>query len=162
MNHDVEEFIMLGSTSYVLQHLLGLKRVKSVINVDGIGYDHDSDGLLNVPYGEDSMKHVISEEYNRLGLDIDPVFLSIDALSQTEDPMPSDHLSFYLYGGVDRVVSFTGAFWISETENDINEVNVGYHTEEDTIDNINFNYMTEIVKLYVATLAREAGVIGRR
>ena len=37
-----------------------------------------------------------------------------------------------------------------------------YHTEEDTTDNIDFDYMTEIVKLYVATLAREAGVIRRR
>jgi hypothetical protein len=67
-----------------------------------------------------------------------------------------------LFGGVERAISFTQAFYVSETEYDINEANVGIHKETDTIDNINFPYMTEIVKLYVATLAREAGVIGKR
>ena len=162
MNPAVEELGMLGSISYVLQNIIGLKKINSVINVDMIGYDHDSDGLLNISYGEDSMKDVVSEEYDRLGLDIDPVLLNIDALSETEDPMASDHFSFYMFGGIGRAVSFAEAFWASETEYDINEANVGYHKETDTIDNINFSYMTEIVKLYVATLAREAGVIGRR
>jgi hypothetical protein len=76
--------------------------------------------------------------------------------------MASDHFPFYLFGGVDNVVSFDETFWLSETEFASNETNPHSHTEEDTIDNINLPYMTEIVKLYVATLAREAGVIGRR
>jgi hypothetical protein len=162
MNPDLEEFLMFGSVSYVMQHMFGLNKVKSVINVDMIGYDHDTDGLLNVSYGEDSMKDVVSKEHNRLGLKINPVFLTIDALSESEFPIASDHFSFYTFGGVDRAVSFTEAFWTSETELDFNEANVDYHTEEDTVDNIDFDYMTEIVKLYVATLAREAGIIGKR
>jgi hypothetical protein len=163
MNPDLEELMMYGSTSYVLQHILGLKRIKSVINIDMIGYDHDSDGLLNVLYGEDSMKDVVSEEYNRLELEIDPVFLSVDALSNQSEHtlLPSDHLSFYTFG-VATVVSFNEGWWLSETEYGDNENNIAYHTEEETIDTINFPYMTEIVKLYVATLAREAGVIGKR
>ena len=163
MNPDLEELMMYGSTSYVLQHMLGLKRIKSVINIDMIGYDHDSDGLLNVLYGEDSMKDVVSKEYNRLELEIDPVFLSVDALSNQSEHtlLPSDHLSFYTFG-VATVVSFNEGWWLSETEYGDNENNIAYHTEDETIDTINFPYMTEIVKLYVATLAREAGVIGKR
>jgi Zn-dependent M28 family amino/carboxypeptidase len=152
-----------GSTSYVLQHIFGLKRIKSVINVDMIGYDHDSDGLTNIPYGEDSIKEVVSGEYNRLGLAINPVFLSMDVLlNQSEHTfLPSDHFAFDTFG-VDAVVSFDEGWWLSETEFGDNESNIAYHTEDDTVDNINFPYMTEIVKLYVATLAREAGVIGKR
>ena len=63
---------------------------------------------------------------------------------------------------VATVVSFNEGWWLSETEYGDNENNIAYHTEEETIDTINFPYMTEIVKLYVATLAREAGVIGKR
>ena len=162
MNPDAEELMDYGSASFVFRHVFGLNRIKSVINLDMIGYDHDSDGLMNVTYGEDSTKDIIAEEYSRLGLSIDPVFLSLDDLMQGEEMMASDHLSFYLFGGLDRVVSFDEAFWASETEYDISEGNTAFHTEEDTIDKINFPYMTEIVKLYVATLAREAGVIGRR
>ena len=162
MNPDAEELMDYGSASFVFRHVFGLNRIKSVINLDMIGYDHDSDGLMNVTYGEDSTKDIIAEEYSRLGLSIDPVFLSIEDLMQSEHLMSSDHLSFYLFGGLDRVVSFDEAFWASETEYDISEGNTAFHTEEDTIDKINFPYMTEIVKLYVATLAREAGVIGRK
>jgi hypothetical protein len=168
MNTDVEELGLSGSTSYVLRHIFGLNRIKSVINIDMIGYDHDNDGLMNVAYGEDSMKNTIVQEYDRLALDVDPVSLSIDALlDQTESmvgvgmEMASDYLPFYLFG-VDRAVSFSEASWVSETELDRNESNPDYHSELDTVDNINFHYMTEIVKLYVATLAREAGIIGRR
>jgi hypothetical protein len=162
MNPDVEELMMFGSVSYVLQHMFGLNMVKSVINVDMIGYDHDADGLLNVAYGEDSMKDVVSKEHNRLGLKINPVFLSIDALTESEFPIASDHFSFYIFGGVNRAVGFSEAFWTTETELDFNEGNLAGHTEEETVENINFDYMTEIVKLYIATLAREAGIIGRR
>ena len=164
MNTDAEELGMFGSMSYVLQHLFGMKRIKSVINIDMIGYDHDHDGLINVPYGDDALRDTVSREYNRLGLAVDPVFLSMDALlNQSEySPMASDHFPFYLIGGVDNVVSFGEVFWLSETEFASNETNSAYHTEEDTVENINFDYMTEIVKLYIATLAREASIIGRR
>ena len=64
----------------------------------------------------------------------------------------SDH--FFVYQlGIKRVISF---------QTDLNDVNFAYHTEFDTVENINFDYMTEIVKLYIASLAREAGVLGRR
>jgi hypothetical protein len=164
MNTDAEDLGMFGSMSYVLQHRLASKQIKSLLNIDMIGYDHDSDGIMNVPYGSDPMKDVVSKEYDRLGLNIAPVFLSIDTLmSQSEhSPMASDHFPFYLFGGVDNVVSFGETFWLSESEFASNETNPNFHTEEDTVDNINLPYLTEIVKLYVATLAREAGVIGRR
>ena len=162
MNPDLEELSFYGTSSYILQHIFGLKRIKSAINIDMIGYDHDSDGLLNLPYETDSMRNTVSKEYNRLALDINPVFLSMEALlNQSEyTTLGSDHIPFYTLG-VD-VVSFGEAWWLSETEFGNNEYNSGYHTGNDIIDNINFPYMTEIVKLYVATLAREAGVIGRR
>ena len=96
MNPDVEELSMFGSISYVLQHMFGLNRIKSVINVDMIGYDHDDDGLMNVSYGEDSMKDVVSKEYNRLGLNIDPVFLSIDALLNQSREFSNGLRSFFL------------------------------------------------------------------
>jgi hypothetical protein len=164
MNTDAEDLGMFGSMSYVFQHMFTSKKIKSLLNIDMIGYDHDSDGIMNVPYGSDPMKDVVSNEYDRLGLNITPVFLSLDALlGQSEhSPMASDHFPFYLFGGVDNVVSFDETFWLSETEFASTETNPHSHTEEDIIDNINFPYMTAIVKLYVATLAREAGVIGRR
>ena len=163
LNVDAEEIGLLGSMNYVFQHLFGLCKIKSVINVDMIGYDHDNDGLMNIPYGEDSIKDIISNEYNRLSLDIDPIFQSIGyLLNQFEHPPHlSDHLPFYLFG-VNSAVHFGEASWVTETEYDSNERNFAYHTEEETIENINFHYMTEIVKLYIATLAREAGIIGRR
>ena len=95
--------------------------------------------------------------------DIDPIFLNVkDLLTQFEHPpILSDHLSFYLFG-VKDVIVFTEASWVSETEFDESESNIAYHTEEETVGNINFDYMSEIVKLYIASLAREAGIIGRR
>ena len=123
MNTDVEELGIYGSASYVIRHLFGMKRVKSVINVDMIGYDHDADKLMNVPYGEAAMRETVAREYNRLELDIDPVFLSIDALLNQNEypPMASDHLPFYLFGGVNNVVCFGETFWASETEFASNE-----------------------------------------
>jgi hypothetical protein len=163
LNVDAEEIFLVGSMSYVFQHWFGRRMIKSVLNVDMIGYDHDNDGLMNITYGEDSIKDSISNEYSRLSLNIAPVFLSLRVLlAQFEHPPGlSDHLFFYLFG-VDRAVSFAEASWVTETEYDRTEQNIAYHTEEETVDNINFDYMTEIVKLYIATLAREAGVIGKR
>ena len=128
-----------------------------------IGYDHDDDGLMNVTYGEDAMKDIVASEEDRLWLNIDPVFLSMDGLLTAvmllQWPLIIYLLSFWRRG---NVVCLVRTFWASETEFASNERNVAYHTEDETADTIDFDYMTEIVKLYVATLAREAGVIRRR
>jgi hypothetical protein len=163
MNVDAEEIGLVGSLSYALQHLFGLGKIKSVINVDMIGYDHDNDNLMNVAYGEGSLKDTIVNEYSRILPEIEPIFLNIDDLTNQYEhpPLASDHLPFYMFG-VKNVVQIGEASWVTETEYDPDEINFSYHTEDDTVENINFDYMTEIVKLYVATLAREAGIIGRR
>ena len=151
---------MIGSAAYLLKHPLSLGKIKSVINVDMIGYDHDNDGLMRVIYNENNAENPlidnISSDYDRFSFDIEPIFLSLeDNLSQESGS--SDYFFFYVFG-INRIASFHEGLFVTENEYDEMEINIAYHTDEDTTENINLPYMTEIVKMYVATLAREAGI----
>ena len=44
----------------------------------------------------------------------------------------------------------------------LTQMNPAYHSVDDDVTNLNFDYINNIVKLIVSTVAREAVVLGRK
>jgi hypothetical protein len=128
---DAEEIWMDGSTAYVESIYSQGVELDLMINFDMIGYTDDGDPDVTIHHGKTSgpfgpIMAYAANQYTWLR----PVL---------DNPSPSDSWPFYQYG---YQVLYA-------EEGDFNYV--GYHTPGDTIGIMDVPYMTEVVKMGLAT-----------
>jgi hypothetical protein len=130
---DSEETWMDGSYSYTESIYNQGVDLDLMINFDMIGYTNDADPDVLIPHGTTSVPFGQIMAYAATNYTwLRPVLA---------DPSPSDSWPFYEYG-YEVLWAFEGDF------ND-----VGYHNAGDTLGILDVPYMTEVVKMGLATLS---------
>lgn len=138
-----EEQGLLGSGAYVKETYENNEKILTEFNADGIGYSETAEGgkKVSLSYTNDAdwIVNKIKEVNDNQGIGFN---IRLAWIMRPGGVLRiSDFYDFVLYGY--KAVSF----WQSEA-------NVAYfHTAEDTIEHVNFSYLTNVTKLIVGSLA---------
>jgi hypothetical protein len=147
-----EEEGAYGSRAYLEDH--EFEHIKSVINVDMIGYDSDSDGCVEIHAGSNPSSQNIAlvlqevNTHNNLNLQTD--ILTTTATDR------SDHASFWSKN-IPAVLVMENFF--DTTSSGIctsADPNPNYHLTLDTINNINIPYVQQIAHMVLLSTAEMA------
>jgi hypothetical protein len=137
-----EEQGLIGSYYYVQDALAAGDSIAGALNFDMIAYDGDNDGVMEIYSGTTEASNLIGDIFldtvEVYGLDLDPVYYRTD-------PSWSDQYRFWQ---ADYPAMVAIESW--------DDFNPNYHSLGDTLSNCNLDYMTEIVRAGVGTLARLA------
>ncbi|HMA76783.1 MAG TPA: M28 family peptidase [Candidatus Krumholzibacteriaceae bacterium] len=145
---DGEEEGLLGS-GYFVDNIDQPAAYRGVLNLDMLGKDYSSDGWAVCVAGRDEAQDsVLFSRYSDLaeflGLNITPEYIS---------PSPaSDHQSFWQLEDLPAVLLVEGGY----------RDNPYMHLESDRVRHIDFEYLSECVRLSLAVLALESGYRGER
>ncbi len=142
---DGEEIGLLGSRYYVAERDTALT-IEAVINIDMIGRDYGGGVVVDVAGRDDpvdsALAAVIIEMSSFLQLDLDCEYLYIASPT-------SDHIAFWEIDGVPAILMI---------ENEYRN-NPHYHNSSDIADYIDFDYMTDVVKVVAGSASQLAGLI---
>ena len=178
ISFDLEELGLVGSNNYVGNDLLDYETINGVLNFEMIGYATEEPNTQSLPTGfnllfPDAFSAVESQDFKgnfiiNVGKvdqndweiafsdaadtyvpDLRVITIAAPASWQalTPDLGRSDHAPFWVGGHPAVMLSGTANFR-----------NPNYHTPGDTIETINFNFMSNVVKASVATLAKQAEI----
>jgi len=143
-----EEVGLLGSRAYINEFYEGDQDILLQINLDGIGYATTEEHANNLQISSTVDAEWMYEEIKNVNKDYNIDF-NIDYRGTLEPGGPrsytSDFYDFLLHGY--EAVDFKGT-----------EPYEYWHTEEDTYDKINIEYLTKITKLLAASLAYMADI----
>jgi hypothetical protein len=144
-----EEIGLIGSRAYVKEIYENNGELLVEFNADMIGYAETAQGGRNVTLSPTSDAHWIIEEIGSVNNNYSINFnINVGGNITTERSRGgSDYYDFMLYGY--EVI----AFWESEWKREY------FHTEEDTIDHVNFSYLVNVTKLIVGSLAHLADMV---
>jgi hypothetical protein len=144
-----EEINLLGSRAYVKEIYENNEDLLVEFNADMIGYAETAQGGKNVTLSPTEDAHWITDEINSVNDNYSIGFnINIGGdITPERSRGGSDYYDFMLYGY--EVI----AFWESEWNRDY------FHTEEDTIEHINFSYFVNVTKLIVGSLAHLADMV---
>jgi hypothetical protein len=172
---DAEELGLIGSLRYVQNGIKPFEEIAGVLNYEMIGYYSDQPGSQSLPFGFNQLfpaaAQAIADDDNRgnfitvVGnVDSNPLISAFAEASETYVPdlrvisvaVPgtgtiapdlrrSDHASFW-DGGFQALMLTDGA----------NFRNFNYHTPNDIISTLNFEFMANVVKATLATAAELA------
>jgi len=137
-----EEQGLIGSYYYVADALAAGDSILGALNFDMIGYDSDDDRLMEVYSGTTESSNALGDLFvdtvAAYGLDLQPVYYRTA-------PSWSDQYRFWQagYPAMVGIESF-------------DDFNPNYHRATDILDNCDLDYMAEIVRAGVGTLARLA------
>jgi len=138
-----EEQGLFGSNTFVNNLPDSEKaRIKSVINMDMIGSNNTLNNKTALLEGSDISIGII----NRLKQAAD-TYTSLE-IKTSLNPYSSDHVPF-IRNKIPAVLTIEGS----------DESNKFIHTEEDTLDKIDYELVTEILKMNVCFVANEVGII---
>ena len=155
---DEEEIGLLGANYYAQQaadETNGNTRdnILGVINMDMIGYDGDAPGTP----GDNQFDIDVRDIANSIAIKDDLINLlntytfDLDEIVVNPGTTASDHSRFWNQGYSAVLV---GESW------ETNDQTPDYHTSNDRVEDIDFQYMTELTKLVLAYTATKAGLIG--
>lgn len=175
---DLEEFNLVGSVSYVSNSIQNQEPIKGVVNLEMIGYfDNtpfsqsfptifqnafpDANTLLEadsfrgnfiINAGTTEFTALQDSFYSASQLYVpDLKVINLIATNFVDLPnqalLRSDHASFW-FGGRPAIMLTDGAEFR----------NPNYHTPDDVKENLNLNFMTNVVKASIATIAKLANV----
>ena len=141
-----EEVGLLGARAYVKELYENNEELLVEFNADMIGYAETAQGGRNVTLSPTVDAHWIIEEINSVNNNCSIGFnINVGGNITTERSRGgSDFYDFMLFGY--EVI----AFWESEWKREY------FHSEEDTIEHINFSYLVNVTKLIVGSLAHLA------
>ncbi len=132
---DEEEDMMIGSYAYVDSAYAHGDSIMGVICMDMIGYDGESTGIYNVIPNHLSLQ--LSSGFCNSSLIYQIPSFPMEVVSESAG---SDHLPFQIKGyNAIMVMEYT--------------FNPYYHSKDDKFSKINLNYLTDVVKAAVVTLA---------
>ena len=138
---DEEEDGLVGSRHYADQALQDSLDIRGVINIDMIGWDENSDGLMEIH----TMDIANSPELADLVFTIDELYdLPLTCKVQNPGHPASDHRSFWdsNYGAVLLIEGYFGG-----------DFNPYYHSSEDRVERFNLSYFTHMSKLAIGTIS---------
>lgn len=143
-----EEVGLLGSKEYVKKAYEKNEDILVEFNADMIGYAVTSQGGRNVSLSSTHDAEWIIDEIKKVNEDygIDFNIKKGWTMNVKGKRSGSDFFDFVLYG-YESV-----AFWQSEYNR------AYFHTENDTIDHVNFSYLVNVTKLIVGSLAHMADI----
>lgn len=174
---DLEELGLIGSTRYVAEAIDSLEEIIGVLNFEMIGYYSEEPNTQTLPAGfnllfPEAYELTIANEYrgdfitnvaNEASIDLMEKYencaaeyvpnLKVISLavpgtgSLAPDLRRSDHAKFW-DAGIPALMLTDGA----------NFRNFNYHTENDVIETINFEFMEDVVKATIATAASLGGM----
>jgi hypothetical protein len=175
---DLEEFNLVGSVSYVSNSIQNQEPLKGVINMEMIGYYDDTPFSqsfptifqnafpdANVLLQADSFRGnfilnagttvftALQDSFYSAAQSYVPELKVINLIATNFVDLPnqallrSDHASFW-FGGRSAIMLTDGAEFR----------NPNYHTANDVKENLNLNFMTNVVKASIATIAKLAKV----
>ena len=155
---DEEEIGLLGANYYAQQaadETNGNTRdnILGVINMDMIGYDGDAPGTT----GDNQFDIDVRNIANSIAIKDDLINLlntytfDLDEIVVNPGTTASDHSRFWNQGYSAVLV---GESW------ETNDQTPDYHTSNDRVEDIDFQYMTELTRLVLAYTATKAGLIG--
>jgi len=140
---DGEEIGLRGSRYYADYMDTNITN-EAVLNLDMLGYDHGEDGSFVIAGSTDpidsTMAVFISETVDSLELFLYPEFV-------TDENLASDHMSFWDLG-IPSVLIIEGRRA---------QLNPYYHTCGDIADVVHFDYLEDLTKLALGTVAGLAG-----
>ncbi len=141
-----EEKGLLGSRAYVKEAYEKNEDILVEFNADMIGYAVTAQGGRTVALSSTRDAKWITDEIKKLNEDYGINFNVRKGWNMTPGGprMGSDFYDFVLYG-YESV-----AFWQSESNRSY------YHTENDTIEHVNFSYLVNVTKIIVGSLAHLA------
>ena len=138
---DQEELGLIGSYYFTsVMDSLDI-RIKSVINIDMIGYDSNDDDVFDIHINNGAGTAIIKDELLKTITEYD---LELNPQIQNPGTGGSDHTPFWKKGiGAVLIIEsyFSGDF------------NAYYHSKNDRIDKFNIPYFHELAKLGIVTLA---------
>ncbi len=154
---DEEEIGLLGANFYAQQaadETNGNTRdnILGVINMDMIGYDGDAPGTA----GDNDFDIDVRNIANSITIKDDLITIlnsyTFDLNEIVVDPgtTASDHSRFWNQGYSAVLI---GESW------ETNDQTPDYHTSDDRVEDIDFQYMTELTKLVAAYMATKAGLL---
>ncbi|MBV7269606.1 M28 family peptidase [Winogradskyella luteola] len=154
---DEEEIGLLGANFYAQQaadETNGNTRdnILGVINMDMIGYDGDAPGTA----GDNEFDIDVRDIANSVAIKDDLIDIlntyTFDLSEIVVNPgtTASDHSRFWNQGYSAVLI---GESW------ETNDQTPDYHTSDDRVDDIDFQYMTELTKLVTAYMAIKAGLL---
>lgn len=142
---DGEETGLLGSRYYVAQRDTDIV-FDAVLNLDMIGRDYGGGSVVDVAGRDEPLDSALAalfiEMSEFLQLDLDARYL------YTSSPT-SDHKAFWEIEGVPAILMIENEYYN----------NPNYHACTDVADNMDFDYVTDIVKTVAGSAARLAGLI---
>ncbi len=143
-----EEIGLRGSRSYVKYLHDSEEDVLVSINADMIGYANSSNGGKEFRLGYTNGARWMSKDIESLNKVYDIGFENISFFELSQDAIigHGDYFNFVKYGY--ECVSF----WQQETNKKY------YHTANDTIEHINFSYLTNMTKLIISGIVRFADI----
>lgn len=178
ISFDLEELGLIGSINYVENNLLNAETIKGVLNFEMIGYATEEPNTQSLPTGfnilfPDAFNAVESQDFKgnfilNVGKadqndwemafsnaadtyvpNLRVITIAAPASWQTLTPDlgRSDHAPFWVGGHPAVMLSGTANFR-----------NPNYHTPGDTIGTINFDFMSDVVRAAVATMAEQAEI----
>ncbi len=178
ISFDLEELGLVGSTNYVNNNLMDTETINGILNFEMIGYATEEPNTQSLPTGfnllfpeaynevesqgfrgnfiinvgkanQNDWEDAFSEAADAYVPNLRVITIAAPANWQTLTPDlgRSDHAPFWVAGHPAVMLSGTANFR-----------NPNYHTPGDTIGTINFNFMSNVVKATVGTLAEQAGI----
>lgn len=178
ISFDLEELGLVGSANYVNNSLMDTETINGVLNFEMIGYateepntqtlptgfnllfpaafneveSHDFKGNFIINVGkanQNNWEMAFSAAAGTYVPDLRVITIAAPANWQTLTPDlgRSDHAPFWVAGHPAVMLSGTANFR-----------NPNYHTPGDTVGTINFNFMSNVVKAAIGTLAEQAEI----
>jgi len=133
-----EEQGLYGSAHHARQSYMTDERILAVLQLDGVGHAVSREGGSTIRFcANDASTWITDVGQEMLEIYGDEIGLTIH---RNRNFAGSDHQSFINYG-------YEGVFFLEY------EFNPHYHSADDTIEHVNFSYLTKVSKLAVATLA---------
>lgn len=174
---DLEEEGLVGSIKYVNEGIKDFQEIEGVFNFEMIGYTCDEPNCQSVPFG---FNLLFPDAYSQLeDMEFKGTFINNVANTDSDALMEAFNQYAAQYVPDLKVVSFAAPgnatiapdlrrsdhapFWDAGIPalmltDGANFRNPNYHTPGDTLGNIDFAFLTNVVKATVATVAELAGI----
>lgn len=135
-----EEQGLYGSAHYAANASANGDQILGVLNLDMTGYDSDNNGIIEIHAGNlagsQSIANTMQSAITEFGLPLSPQYITSGATGA------SDHASFWDYG--------YPALLLIE---DFQDFTPYYHTTNDLLSTLNFDYFCDNARLAIGTLA---------